>query len=32
VRVLELDGAPLAGRTIPLNAAGTHRVRVVLGT
>jgi cyclic beta-1,2-glucan synthetase len=32
VRVIELDGAPLAGRTIPLNAAGTHRVRVVLGT
>ena len=32
VRAIEVDGAPATGRTIPLNADGLHRVRVILGT
>jgi cyclic beta-1,2-glucan synthetase len=32
VRTVEMDGAPITGRTIPLDGAGAHRVRVVLGT
>jgi cyclic beta-1,2-glucan synthetase len=32
VRMIELDGTALSGRTIPLDGAGTHRVRVMLGT